>query len=70
MNLYRIQFDIDPDYVEAATFTDAINLWRLNLIRENKPGDFDDQVQPESVELVHEGGVIRGAIGAPSETLE
>lgn len=57
--LYRILFDNQPDYVEADNFTRAIDLWREHLIASNEPGDFDESVQPESVELVHEEYVLR-----------
>lgn len=67
MNLYRILFDGDPDFVEAETFAGAILLWRDNLIEENEPGDFDESVQPESVELVHEKPVLRAGKDASKE---
>jgi hypothetical protein len=59
MALYLVRFDGEPDYIEAGSFVDAIAIWRRALISENEPGDFDDTVQPESVELVHEGPVWR-----------
>ena len=59
MNLYRVVFDGQPDFVEAETFSRAIELWRAKLISENEPDDFEDNVEPESVELVHESPVVR-----------
>ncbi len=59
MNLYRVIFDGEPDYVEARTFAEAIVLWRANLIEENEPGVIDHNEDPESVELVHEKSVVR-----------
>ncbi len=62
MKLYRVTFDGQPDFIEAATFGAAIVAWRLKLIADNTPGDFDDSVEPESVELVHDAPVIRAAL--------
>ena len=59
MNLYRVIFDGEPNYVEARTFAEAIVLWRANLIEENEPGDIAPDEDPESVELVHEKSVVR-----------
>jgi hypothetical protein len=61
MNLYRVVFDGEPDYVEAENFTEAIQLWNDNLVETNEPEHalhFRAE-QPESVELVHEGAVLR-----------
>jgi hypothetical protein len=59
--LYLVTFDGCPDYVEADSFPDAIDVWRANLIGENPPDSFEADVQPESVELLHEEPVIRAA---------
>ncbi len=59
MNLYIVQFDGQPDYVEAETFVEAIALWRAKLIADNDPGDFEDDVQPDSVVVVHDEPVVR-----------
>lgn len=57
--LYRITFDGEPDYIEAVDFGAAIEIWRAKLIAENEPGDFDDDVEPESVNLEHDRPVLR-----------
>lgn len=57
--LYRILFDGEPDYIEATSFGKAIKLWRDNIIDENEPGVIAEDEEPESVELIHEKGVIR-----------
>lgn len=59
MNLYMVMFDGTPDYVEADDFALAIELWRAKLIADNDPGDFEPNVQPEQVVLVHDEPVIR-----------
>ena len=57
--LYLITFDGQPEYAEARNFGAAIRLWRRKLIAENEPGDFDSDVEPESVQLVHDELVLR-----------
>ncbi len=59
MNLYMVTFDGQHDYVEAADFATAIELWRAKLIDAHMPGDFEPDVQPESVVLVHDEPVVR-----------
>lgn len=58
MKLYRVTFDNQPDYVEAASFGHALLIWREHVIADN-PGDFDATVEPESLELVHDQPVWR-----------
>lgn len=60
--LYRVTFDGTDDYVEAATFGQAIKVWREKLKADNNTGDasdFTDDQEPESVELFHGDGVLR-----------
>lgn len=63
MKLYAVTFDGTPDYVEAENFAAAIQIWRAHLIATNAPGDFDETIEPESVALVHDAPVLRGARG-------
>ena len=60
MKLYCVQFDGQPDFVEAENFGVAIAIWRKHLIAQNEPGDFDDDVEPESLSVVSEEPVLRG----------
>lgn len=57
MNLYRVTFDDQDDYVEAKTFGEAITVWRAAL----KVDDdwVDDTTEPQSVELVADKPVMR-----------
>lgn len=55
--LYSVTFDGQPDFILAYDFGGAIRVWRSKLIRENEPGDFDESIEPESVELVSDEGV-------------
>jgi hypothetical protein len=59
MKLYQVLFDGETDFVEAPGFVEAIVVWRSKLLRENEPGDFDHDVQPEAVMLMHDGPVLR-----------
>jgi hypothetical protein len=59
MKLYRVTFDGQPDYIEAYSFGGAVAIWRNHLIATNQPGDFENDVEPESVELLHEQPVLR-----------
>lgn len=51
MNLYHIQFDGEPCYVEAPSVAEAVEIWKRHTNRGDE--------EPESVALVHAGGVIR-----------
>lgn len=61
MKLYRVTFDGSDDYVEAESFGDAIKIWRAHLFSSNLPGDFEDDVEPESVALVSDEPVLRAS---------
>jgi hypothetical protein len=58
MFLYLIQFDGEPYYVEAKSFTAAIIAWGAHVSKEW--GNYDGTEQPDSVALVHDSAVIRG----------
>lgn len=58
MNLYRIEFDDQPCYVEAPSMGAAITLWQQHLQHlwsDPKLGT----PEPESIVLVHDEAVIR-----------
>ena len=61
--LYMVQYDGEPEYVEAPDYGCAIVVWRKKLLDEwREDGCYkpdDDNVQPEQVMLVHEGPVLR-----------
>lgn len=58
MRLYRILFDAQPEFVEAADLGNAVRIWR-----QKKSVDWDDEYdgteEPESIELLHDGPVLR-----------
>ena len=57
MNLYLVQFDGEPFYVEAQDFPGAIEAWQKHVAvawgRDYAPE------QPDSVALIHDAPVIR-----------
>ncbi len=63
MRLYRVVFDGEPNFVEAPNLGAAVSVWRTFLIAENEPGDIEDDVEPESIELMQEGRVWRVVSG-------
>lgn len=56
MRLYLIQFDGQPDYVEALNLSRAVAIWKRHMSIEN---DEDWQEEPESIALIHEKPVWR-----------
>ena len=61
MNLYLIQFDSQPYYVEAEDFPAAIEVWKVHVAH-LWGDDYDGTEQPESVSLVHDEPVVRGGV--------
>jgi hypothetical protein len=59
-NLYRVVFDGQPTYVETCNFSSAVDIWREYVCHENQWTYPDSNIEPESVELIHEQGVVRG----------
>ena len=61
--LYRVEFDGQPEYVEADDFRTAIDLWRAKLLAEwTEDGareEGDEEIEPDSVTLVHDEPVLR-----------
>lgn len=58
MNLYLVQFDNQPYYVEASNFGDAIAAWKRH-VAQAWGQDYDGTEEPESVALIHDEAVIR-----------
>lgn len=59
MNLYRVRWDGEDEFVEAQRFGDAVALWRAEMVRRWKlSGEYeaghDDSIEPEEVHLVSE----------------
>lgn len=54
MKLYRILFDTEWYWVEAKDMTDAVAIWKEESRKLWGEGD-----EPESIELMHEGAVLR-----------
>lgn len=62
MNLYAIHSEDGIDHVEAASFGEAVSLWRAAKVAEFGEGSgWDDESQPESVHLLDTSPVIREA---------
>ena len=62
MNLYHVQWDGGSRYVEAATFGDAVKLWR-EAMRDEWGDDLRPDDEPDSVALVDDQPVLRAAEG-------
>lgn len=61
MKLYKIVFDSTRDFVEASSFSKAIELWRKDLVDSGVYCEEDaPSIEPESVELISGDPVIRG----------
>ena len=58
VNLYRVQFDGEPEHVEAIDFAAAIRIWHAHLTADNPDHDMSED-QPESVELIGYHPVLR-----------
>ena len=56
MKLYRIEYDGDPDYIEAESFGAAIKVWREVIVPRD---DIDPEAEPESVTLISDKPVVR-----------
>ncbi len=63
MKVYQIRYDGEFRVVEAPAYGAAVETWRKHLIAEWKEsGDYDEQdenLEPESVELLNDDPVIR-----------
>ena len=59
MKLFRIQFDSQSDYVEAATMQQAIDKWHEHSRRQDADWDEPQTPEPDGCELVDEKPVIR-----------
>ncbi len=61
MKLYQVTFDGDEDYVEAASYGQAVARWRAELKRQNPDEDeeWSDTEEPESVVLISSRPVLR-----------
>lgn len=57
MSLYRVEFDAQDYWIEAADFADAVQLWKRHVAVE-WGADFTGEEQPESVEHVTVDPVI------------
>ena len=60
MNLYHVQYDDQPYYVEAPSFAAAIVAWRTHVADE-WGDDFEGTEEPESVAVIHDRAVIRAS---------
>lgn len=58
MNLYLIKYDGEPYFVEAPSFTTAIDAW-CEHVKVKWGVDYREDDQPHSVELMHDEAVIR-----------
>ena len=56
MKLYLVQFDGDHNYVEAATYKDAVAAW---LAYGKTHWDLDGTEEPDGVSMVSDDPVIR-----------
>lgn len=63
MNVFKVFFDSDFLVVEAESFSEAIAIWKKDLMEEWKRDgcyqESDEETQPESVELLSEKAVLR-----------
>ena len=60
MNLYHIQYDGQPFYVEAPSLGAAVLAWR-DHVKAEWGSDYDGTEEPESIALIHHQPVIRAA---------
>lgn len=61
MNLYLLNYDDMPFFVEASSFSDAIRIWRVWMARENEEGDPPFVDEPEELTIISDEPVIREA---------
>lgn len=57
IKLYLIHFDGEGDYIEAQNFSEAVDIWKSGMKREQ--GEDWEEEEPESVALIHEKAVWR-----------
>ncbi len=60
-NLYKIESELGRAYIEAASFTAAIEVWRAWLretARCDGDWEFDETSDPDQVAWIHEGLVL------------
>lgn len=70
MSLYRLIYDNDDNFVEAETFSEAIELWRA-VKRVEWGEDFQLGDEPYSCQLIYDKPVIRaGSLEAELATEE
>lgn len=58
MKLYHVQFDGQSFWIEAESFALAVVAWHWHC-KQQDGDEYDPQLEPESVHLVHEEPVIR-----------
>ena len=56
--LFAVTYDRTTDYIEAATFADAVDVWRRFQVKQNSDMDFLEE-HPESVVLLSKDDVVR-----------
>lgn len=57
MNLYRVEYDYQPYFVEAPSFSKAIEIWEAHA--KSKEIMVNEDQEPELVALIHDEPVIR-----------
>lgn len=66
LKLYQITFDGQSEFVEAASFGDAVRIWRVEMSAQAEPDETYEDEEPEQVVLANDAPVIREAV-APDE---
>lgn len=61
MKLFRVLFDGQSYFVEAVSMREAIRIWLDSKVAE-EDSDYDGTEEPESCDLVHDEGVMRGPL--------
>lgn len=59
MKLFRVQFDSQDDYVEAANMAKAIGTWHQHRRAKDAEWDDPETPEPDGCTLVHEKPVMR-----------
>lgn len=59
LKLYQVTFDGQHEFVEAASFGEAVRIWRFAMSAQAEPDESYEDEEPEQVVLANDAPVIR-----------